>query len=318
MAETKEALPVTPSVIQWAREHAGFSIDDASKIFKKITYWEAGEDAPSYPQLEQMAEKFKTPVAVFFFPQPHDIPSIEKSFRTLTASDFAAIPRTVRLFLRRGQAMQLNLGELNDGRNPASKLITRDIKPTSNISLDSLAAEIRKYLGISIEQQSTWKSLDKAMEAWRDAFAQVGIYVFKDAFRAKNYFGFCLYDDEFPIIYVNNSFPKSRQIFTLFHELGHLLFQTSGIDIFDDEFINRLPPSEQKIEVICNGLAARVLVPDDVFENSCEVDLQIGKPQAIWLCISASAERSSIVSYLIASRLTLWNTRLQPILGKSS
>lgn len=267
MAEVKEALPVTPALIQWARERAGFSMDDASKVFKKIAAWEAGEGAPSYPQLEQMAEKFKTPVAVFFFPKPPDLPNVQKSFRTLTAADFEAIPRTVRLFLRRGQAMQLNLVELNDGKNPAPRLITRDIKVSPNTSLDALASAIRNYLGVTIEQQASWKSTDKAMEGWRDAFAQAGVYVFKDAFHTKSYFGFCLYDDEFPIVYINNSCPKSRQIFTLFHELGHLLFQTSGIDVLDDEFIKHLPPNEQKIEVICNGLAARLLVPDDVFEK---------------------------------------------------
>ena len=132
MAEVKEPLPTTPAVIQWARERAGFSIEDASKVFKKIAEWETGEGAPSYPQLEQMADKFKTPVAVFFFPKPPDVPSVEKSFRTLTTVDFAAIPRTVRLFLRRGQAMQLNLSELNDGKNPAPRLITNDIKVSPN------------------------------------------------------------------------------------------------------------------------------------------------------------------------------------------
>ena len=112
----KNALPITPAVIQWARERAGFSIEDVSRTFKKIGAWEAGDAAPSYSQLEQMAEKFKCPVAVFFFPKPPDLPAVEKSFRTLNAEDFAAIPRTVRSFLRKGQAMQINLAELNDGK----------------------------------------------------------------------------------------------------------------------------------------------------------------------------------------------------------
>jgi transcriptional regulator with XRE-family HTH domain len=91
-----EALPITPAIVRWARERAGYSIEDAKRHFKKISAWEAGEDAPSYPQLEQMAEKFKCPVAVFFFPEPPDVPPVEGSFRTLTAEDFAEIPRTVR------------------------------------------------------------------------------------------------------------------------------------------------------------------------------------------------------------------------------
>lgn len=78
-----EPIPVTPSVIQWARVRAGFSPEDARTIFKNIEAWEAGEASPSYPQLESMADKFKVPVAVFFFPEPPELPPISESFRTL-------------------------------------------------------------------------------------------------------------------------------------------------------------------------------------------------------------------------------------------
>ncbi|MEZ5578788.1 MAG: ImmA/IrrE family metallo-endopeptidase [Candidatus Competibacteraceae bacterium] len=74
------------------------------------------------------------------------------------------------------------------------------------------------------------------------------------------YFGFCLDDSQFPIIYVNNSSTKTRQIFTLFHELGHLIFQTSGIDRIDDQILPQLTNYNRKIEITCNGLAACILV----------------------------------------------------------
>lgn len=280
MAEHKEGLPITPTVIQWARTRAGYSMDDASRHFKKIAAWEAGEALPTYVQVEQMADRFKVPVAVFFFPTPPAVPTIEQSFRTLSAEDFAAIPRTVRLFLRRGQAMQINLAELNAGKNPAQQLITRDLAFSPNTSLDKIAREVRAYLGVGIDEQCGWKSVDDALEKWREIFAaRAGVYVFKEAFHAPNYFGFCLYDDEFPVIYVNNTSSKTRQIFTLFHELGHLIFHTSGIDILDDPFLNHLGANEQKIEIICNGLAARVLVPDDVFDGLLD-GLKIGREAA--------------------------------------
>lgn len=293
MVNLKEALPVTPAVVQWARTRAGFSIEDAARIFKKIAEWEAGKAAPTYPQLEQMAERFKCPVAVFFFPKPPDVPAVEQSFRTLTAADFAAIPRTVRMFLRRGQAMQLNLAELNDGKNPAPRLITRDLRFSANASLDKIAADLRAYLGVAIEVQASWKGPDQALEAWRDIFAQVGVYVFKDAFHAADYSGFCLYDDEFPIVYVNNSTTKTRQIFTLFHELGHLLFHTSGIDVADDHFIQHLPDNEKKIETICNGLAARLLVPEDVFSQMLK-GRAANRDTAAWLAEYFSVSREAI------------------------
>ena len=294
MAEVKDGLPITPAVVQWARERAGYSIEDASRVFKKIAAWEGGDALPTYVQLEQMAEKFKIPVAVFFFPKPPALPPIEQSFRTLTAEGFAAIPRKVRLFLRRGQAMQLNLAELNDGKNPAGRVISRDLKFSPNTSLDRIAAEVRTYLGVSVDEQASWKSVDEALEKWREVFAtKAGVYVFKDAFREPNYFGFCLYDDEFPVIYINNSSAKSRQIFTLFHELGHLLFHTSGIDILDDKFIVHLSDAEQKIEVICNVLAARVLVPDDVLDKRLK-GAKIGRQLATQLAGYFSVSREVI------------------------
>lgn len=294
MAEVKEGLPITPALVQWARERAGYSMEDACRVFKKIAAWETGEALPTYGQIEQMAEKFKTPVAVFFFPEPPAVPPIQQSFRTLTAKDFSAIPRTVRLLLRRAQAMQINLAELNDGTNQAPRQITRDLQFAPNSSLDEIAAEVRAYLGVTIQEQASWKSVDEALEAWREIFAvRAGVHVFKDAFHAPNYFGFCLYDNEFPIIYINNSSAKSRQIFTLFHELGHLLFHTSGIDILDDPFLDHLSGVEQEIERICNGLAAQVLVPEGVLDKMLN-GLAIGRETATQLAEYFSVSREVI------------------------
>ena len=104
------------------------------------------------------------------------------------------------------------------------------------------------------------------MKEWRQALYRVGIFVFKDAFREESFSGFSLYDDVFPIIYVNNSAAKTRQIFTLFHELGHLLFRTSGIDPLDDHYVERLPDRPRQSKSLCNRFAAQFLVPEAAFE----------------------------------------------------
>jgi Zn-dependent peptidase ImmA (M78 family) len=82
------------------------------------------------------------------------------------------------------------------------------------------------------------------------------------------YSGFCLYDKVFPIIYVNNSAAKTRQIFTLFHELAHLLFHTSGIDTIGHKYIPALPAPARRIEVLCNRFAAQFLVPEAAFRDA--------------------------------------------------
>ena len=264
-----EAIPITPSIVTWARERAGYSLEEAQHEFKKIAEWEGNDEVyPTYPQLEKLAEKFKVPVAVFFFPEPPDLPPISETFRTLGSEQFEAIPSKIRLLLRKALTFQMGLEELNNGRNPADRLITRDLSFEPNSSVDKIANDVREYLGIPLEQQFGWHDEDAALDNWRQALIKVGVYVFKDQFRQDDFSGFCLYDDEFPIIYVNNTTAKTRQIFTLFHELAHLLFHTSGIDTLGDEYIDMLPRDEKRIEVICNRLASRLLVPDDVFERA--------------------------------------------------
>ena len=127
---------------------------------------------------------------------------------------------------------------------------------------------MRDYLGITLDQQTAWPDDDEALKAWRQVLIGVGIYVFKDQFRVENYSGFSLYDDVFPIIYVNNSASKTRQIFTLIHELGHLLFHTSGIDTLDNHFIEDLPEQQKKVEMLCNRFAAEFLLPQKVFNEA--------------------------------------------------
>ena len=255
-------------MLTWARKRAGLSLEDASRTFKAIAAWERGDSFPTYAQLERLSDTLKVPVAVFFFPGPPELPSIGETFRTLGPELFERIPSRIRLLLRKARAFQMGLEELNNGRNPAERLITRDLAFEPNSSVDSIARQVREYLGIPIEQQFAWADDAVALENWRKALVRVGVYVFKDQFRQDDFSGFCLYDDEFPIIYVNNTTTKTRQIFTLFHELAHLLFHTSGIDTLEDEYIETLPRDERRIEIICNRLAARLLVPEAVFERA--------------------------------------------------
>jgi Zn-dependent peptidase ImmA (M78 family) len=261
-----EGIAVNGDVITWARERAGLSPEEAAQKFPKIAAWEAGTASPSYPQLESMADEFRIPIAVFFFPERPNVPRIEETFRTLPDAEFARLPRRIQFLLRKAKAFQLGLHELTQGRNPAERLITRDVEFTARMSADAVAARVRDYLGVSLEQQSAWRNVDEALKEWRQALYRVGIFVFKDAFREESFSGFSLYDDVFPIIYVNNSAAKTRQIFTLFHELGHLLFHTSGIDPLDDVYVERLPERPRHIEVLCNRFAAQFLLPEAAFE----------------------------------------------------
>jgi Zn-dependent peptidase ImmA (M78 family) len=266
----REQIPITRAVLTWARERAGYTIEAASEKWKNISAWEKepGEDEmplfPTYVQLEEMAEAFKVPVAVFFFPTPPDVPRPEETFRTLPEAELSSLEPRIKLLLRKAKALQINLAELNGGRNPARRLITRDLQFPVTIEAEEMAEAVRQYLGVSVEDQASWASVEAALEKWRAALVDVGVFVFKDQFRSPRFAGFCLTDEEFPIVYVNNTSAKSRQIFTLFHELGHLLFHTSGVD-FRSQEVHADNPEDRRIEVLCNRFAGAILVPAVAF-----------------------------------------------------
>jgi Zn-dependent peptidase ImmA (M78 family) len=111
-----------------------------------------------------------------------------------------------------------------------------------------------------------WKGTVDALVHWRSAVEEVGIYVFKRSFKQREVSGFCLLDADYPLIVLNNSSSFARQIFTLFHELGHLLLQVSGVCKVDDSYIEQLSGDSKRIEVLCNRFAAEFLVPREDFD----------------------------------------------------
>jgi transcriptional regulator with XRE-family HTH domain len=154
-----KGLPITPALVTWARRRAGLSIDDA-KNFGKIDEWERGESGPTYPQLEALASALKVPIAVFFFPEPPSVPDISQTFRTLPETELEQIPSRIKLLLRKAKAFQLNLMELTGGKNPASRIITSDLKFDRQTSLVDAADKVRTYLGISQAIQQSWQDDD--------------------------------------------------------------------------------------------------------------------------------------------------------------
>lgn len=269
----EQSIPVNPDILSWARKTAGLTLEEVAKQLNRKTIspdvirgWEDGQASPSYSQLEQLAYSiYKRPLALFFFPEPPEEDSVSKSFRTLPEGQIESLPSRLHLLLRQAKVMQLNLSEIYDKSNPASRIIAQDIrlKPTGDVY--EIAENVRKYLEVDLELQFSWETSEEAFKNWREIFEKNGVFVFKDAFRDDTFSGFCLYDETFPLIYVNNSNSFNRQIFTLFHELAHILFGTGGVDMREDLYVQSLRGDDKKIEVLCNRFAGTFLVPDPDF-----------------------------------------------------
>ncbi len=265
-----EKLPINLSMLKYMRESLNLTIDEVAYKLKKdaeiYQKWESGEESPTYIQLEKIAHLYKRPIAVFFMSSiPYDVsPTVD--FRAMPSEINNSLPAELILIYRKAKAMQCNLEEIFESSNSKNKLLSS----FTDVNLDNyteVASRLRNSLGVSIEQQIGWKNSETALQEWRKALDNEGIFVFKDAFKNSEYYGFCLYDEKYPIIYVNNTTTKTRQIFTLFHEFAHLLFKVSGIDLVDKGIFNLFDDKYRIIEVMCNKLAGEFLYPDSLFEK---------------------------------------------------
>jgi Zn-dependent peptidase ImmA (M78 family) len=268
----KSTIPLSLETLRWARETANLDVEDVAQKMNKdpniIQGWESGELSPTYVQLEKLAYTiYKRPLALFFFPEPPKEITPRNSFRTLPESEFEEFsPYFLRLF-RKAQSFQIKIKELSEESDITSRKVLQDLKFKSLEDLKRITRTVRNILGVSLQEQIAWTNENIAFENWRAKLEAVGVHVFKDAFRQHDISGFCLYDEEFPVIYVNNSMPKTRQIFTIFHELAHLLFKTGGIDKTDTIFLKRVHGDNRKIEVACNRFVGEFLVPKEDFDR---------------------------------------------------
>ncbi len=262
---------INPDILKWARKTAGYSLEDVAQIMKKsettLELWESGGDAPTYAQLEKLAYTvYKRPIAIFFFPHPPEEADPKRSFRTIPQLEIEKFSPDTRLALRQARAMQIALKELNDGANPALHKIFRDIQIKIGEGILETTSKVRRYIGIPLKEQISWKTNEEALRIWRHSMEEQGIFIFKRSFKQKYISGFCFLDNEFPIIYLNNSTSETRQIFTIFHELAHLLMGVNGITLKDDTYINSLSGEERQIEIFCNRFAAEFLAPEKDLE----------------------------------------------------
>jgi len=256
-------VDVNPEIIKWARESAGWSIEEiASKLktsienYKKI---ESGIKKPTYRQLELLSKNFKRPLSVFFLPRPPQEEPIASSFRILPKAE-NLYSKEFRLALRRARYYQSVAKELMGAIGyeisaPINKYTLSDFPKI-------VAQKKREETEISIEKQLKWKNAYEAFNNWRKLVEEKNILIFQFKFPLEDARGFCLMGTP-PVIVINSSDNILARIFTLFHEYAHILLGIS--EVYTEEII-----TDRRVEEWCNSFAAEFLIPGSIVEENSD------------------------------------------------
>lgn len=262
MTSNNQIVRIEPSILIWARESLGLSLTEVALKLDKdretIQQWEYGNSFPTLAQLEKLAYNiYKRPLAVFFLPKPPKETTPKQDFRTLPDNEISNLSPELRLIIRRAKHHQLVLKQINDNKNPLVKPIHSEFNFDSINSNKKTANKIREYLGITKRLQQSFKNIEEAFNYYRNLIEHNGIFVFQ--YPLKEARGFSLMDSEFPVIVINSGDSPNGKIFSLFHELCHILFNTGGV--FRDYYSEELKQKPNQIEVLCNQFASDILLP---------------------------------------------------------
>ena len=271
MAKSVKAL-ITPEVLKWAREkRIKLEIDYAAKKLKiepaYLEAWESGTEQPTFAQLKKIAKLYKTHISIFYLPEP------PTDFQPLT--DYRVLPEHFAIDEEQIYRLNANILEAFERREMLIELYELLEEPPPDVPLnvnrhDNLrqaAQKITEFLEFNRAQLQHANDPYTALKFWKQTVEAKGILVCQTSVNThlsvelETARGFCIAQRPFPVIVVNPKDSPYGRIFTLIHELVHIVLGESAIQNTDFE---ATPPSNlDPIEVFCNQVAAEVLVPED-------------------------------------------------------
>lgn len=251
-------------MMKWARIRAGYVEEYENRLPKEIKanykLWESGKRNPTWNQLAKVSRKYNLATAFFFMENPLN----ESSPELIDYRDKSSKRQSPELILniRRSIHRREIYEELLDdfGRNNV------DFKTyDGEIAADKVSSFIHKSLDLSLTDYNHHNFLDNCKTILNEKF---GILTFEtEDVEINEMRGLCIHHNKTPIILLNGKDSVNGRIFTLFHELTHLLLGKSALcDIYVDK----------KEEIFANAVAGKFLVPTDDLKINCEL-LDLGK-----------------------------------------
>ncbi|RII00241.1 ImmA/IrrE family metallo-endopeptidase [candidate division NPL-UPA2 bacterium Unc8] len=278
-------IKTNPEVLKELRETSGYSVDEIAKKIKttidKINETEKGLALFTLTQIKKLADIYHRPLAAFFTDTLPKMP-ILADYRINREKRLAPEVYTAQ---RRAHYLTNKLVELMDKRSQIPNF-------PETLEPDKLADEFRKYLkpGLlkSIKPEELLAHYKQVLEE------KLLISIIELPLKADDVRGFSI-SSNISCIVLNEGDKPQIKLFSLFHEVYHLIKRTSGICSIE---------IEQKgagIEPNCDSFAAEFLVPLDDLKEERKKFLQLDETS-----ISKLSEIYGVSKQVIMLRL-LWS-----------
>lgn len=266
-------VPITPEVLSWAIDESGYTRPEISGRLKvdlaDLVSWERGRAMPRLKDFRSLARILRRQAAVFLLPErPQDsLPPVE--LRGPPGQLRSSLNPEERRFVRQISRIQHTLawiaqesGELCESQLP---------RFSRSDDAENTASRIRAALGIDVMSQTKWTNAPVAFRAWREAIERHGVLSFLLPLGAKSARGLCLWDLHAPAVIINSAWNVEARIFTMFHEVGHVVTRTNSACI---GYVGIGSESDRNVERWCDRFAASLLMPADAVKDILKRDFR--------------------------------------------
>lgn len=254
-------IKINHNVLKTLRESSGYTVEEIAKKIKttpaKVQETEKGIASFTLTQIKKLADIYHRSLAAFFTDTLPAIPALT-DFRINREK---RLTPQVYIAERRAYYIANKLTELTDKRSHIPDF-PETLRP------DELALEFREYLKVNLLKS---KKPDEFLTHYKQVLEeQFLVSIIELPLKAEDVRGFSVSGD-ISIVVLNEDDHPSIKLFSLFHEIYHLLKRTSGICSIE---------IEQKgigIEHDCDLFSAEFLVPRDDLKGECKKFLQLNE-----------------------------------------
>ena len=274
MSEYVIVSKLSPTVLRWARETAGMSVEEAAHALDttstRIIAVEAGKEQPSRPLLLRMSKQYRRSLLTFYLAEPPRRGERGQDFRTLppehSVEDDAVLDALIRDIMAR-QGLVRSIVEDEEESGPLKFVGSRKMQD----GIASMVEAIRDTLRISLTEYRAQSDYDSAFDLVRQRAEDAGIFVLlisnlgshHSAVPVELFRGFAIADPLAPFVVINEQDARPAWDFTLLHEIAHLMLGTTGISG---------EQADKEIERFCNDVAGEFLLPTDEVHGLDVVD----------------------------------------------
>lgn len=262
---------INKELIEWAIIRNGNSLEDFYAQNPMIESWIKGEKFPTVKQLENFTHKVHVPFGYMFLPQPPNetIPlSFFRTGKNSTNKVSLNVFHTVQIIQDRQNWLTEYLEELNF---PELEFVGKfNIKD----NYIDIVNDIRNMLKLELDWASKHNKWEEALDYLTLKIEEAGIIVTYNGIVGNNTHrvidvnecrGFVLVNKKAPFLFINSADAKAAQMFTIIHELAHVwLGKSAGFDNAN------LLPADDPLELLCDKVAAELLVPEIYFIKKWE------------------------------------------------